>query len=70
MALAKAVGLGAVGALAIPWLVWGGTGRLVEWLHYGLVHFYIADRHFAWSWPIFCTVTLFTWLLLKAAGDG
>jgi hypothetical protein len=68
MPLVKAVIVGAVGALAIPWAIRGGTGQLVEWLHYGLVSFNVGSWHFAWSWPIFCVVTLFTWALVKWAG--
>ena len=61
MALVKAVTIGAVAALAIPYVIRGGSGQLVEWLHYGLVHFSIGGWDFAWSWPIFCVVTLFAW---------
>ena len=68
MPLVKAVAAGAVGALAIPWAIRGGSGGVVEWLHYGLVHFSIGSWPVAWSWPIFCAVTLFTWALLKWAG--
>jgi hypothetical protein len=68
MSLVKAVAAGVVGALAIPWAIRGGSGQLVELLHYGLVHAQVGDWHFAWSWPIFCVVTLFTWAMLKWAG--
>lgn len=64
MALVRAVALGAVAALAIPYVIRGGTGQLVEWLHYGLVHFSVSGLHFAWSWPLFCVVTLFAWAML------
>lgn len=61
MALVKAVLAGTVAAAAIPYIIRGGSGRLVEWLQYGLVHFSAGGLHFAWSWPLFCVVTLFTW---------
>ena len=64
MALVKAILAGAVAATAIPYIIRGGSGRLVEWLQYGLVHFSPGGLHFAWSWPLFCVVTLFTWGLL------
>jgi len=64
MALVKAVIAGAVAALAVPWVIRGGTGQFVEWLHYGLVQFSIGSVHLAWSWPLFCIVTLFTWAML------
>jgi len=60
--------VGAVGALAIPWAIRGGTGQLIELLHYGLVNLHLDGWHIAWSWPIFCIVTLFTWAMLKWAG--
>jgi hypothetical protein len=61
MALVKAVLTGTAAAVAIPYIIRGGTGRFVEWLHYGLVHVSVGGLHFAWSWPLFCVVTLFTW---------
>ena len=67
MPLVKAVIAGGVGALAVPWGIRGGTGQLVELLHYGLVNFSLGEWHFAWSWPVFCIVTLFTWAMLKWA---
>jgi hypothetical protein len=42
----------------------GGSGQLSEWFGYGVVHLNAGGVHFAWSWPIFCLVTLFTWGLL------
>ena len=44
--LVKAVAAGAVAALAIPWVIRGGTGQLVEWLHYGLVQVNLG------CWPL------------------
>ena len=67
MRLPIAVALGSAGALAIPWAIRGGTGDLVELLHNGLVQAHIGGWHFAWSWPIFCIVTLFAWAMLAWA---
>jgi hypothetical protein len=67
MPLVKAVIAGAVGALAIPWAIRGGTGPLVTLLHYGLVEIRTESVHVAWSWPVFCIVTLFAWAMLKWA---
>jgi hypothetical protein len=64
MALVKAVLAGAVAALAVPWAIHGGSGQLVELLHYGVVQFSIGGVQLAWSWPLFCIVTLFTWAML------
>jgi hypothetical protein len=67
MALAKAIVAGAIAALAIPYATRGGTGALVERIQYGLVSFDIGSYHFAWSWPLFCIVTLFAWAMLAWA---
>ena len=67
MPLGRAVIVGAIAALAIPYLAGGSDGGLGEWLGRGVVHFSAGGLHFAWSWPIFCVVTLLTWALLAAA---
>jgi hypothetical protein len=67
MALVKAVITGAIAAIAIPYIDAAGSGLMFEWLRYGVVHVTLAGRHFAWSWPVFCVVTLFTWALLAWA---
>ena len=67
MPLARAVVAGAVAALAIPWLTRGSDGQLGEWVGRGVVHLTLGSTHLAWSWPIFCVVTLLTWALLAAA---
>ena len=64
MALVKAVLAGAVAAIAVPYVIRGGTGGFVEMLKYGTVQFNLGSVDFAWSWPLFCVVTLFTWGLL------
>ena len=67
MALVKAVIAGAIGAMAIPYVMRDGTGQVADWARYGLVQVDVESIHFAWSWPIFCGVTLFTWALLAWA---
>ena len=67
MPLGRAVIVGAIAAIAIPWLARGGNGELGEWIGRGVVHFSIGSVHLAWSWPLFCIVTLATWALLAAA---
>jgi hypothetical protein len=67
MALVKAVLAGAVTAIAVPYVIRGGTGGFVEMLQIGLVQVSVAGVHFAWSWMLFCVVTLFTWALLAWA---
>ena len=67
MPLVRAVIVGAIAAIAIPDLNREGGGQLAEWLGRGVVHASAGSLHFAWSWPIFCVVTLLTWALLAAA---
>ena len=67
MPLGRAVIVGAIAALAIPYLNREGGGQLSDWLARGVVHASAGGLHFAWSWPIFCIVTLLTWALLAAA---
>jgi hypothetical protein len=67
MALVKAVFAGAVAAIAVPWIIKGGTGGFVEMLQTGLVQVRLGSVHFGWSWLLFCVVTLFTWGLLAWA---
>lgn len=61
MALGKAVLAGAVAATAIPYAMRGEAGDVPEWLQRGLVPLPLGDLHLAWSWPLFCVVTLFAW---------
>jgi hypothetical protein len=64
MALVKAVLIGGAAAVAIPFIDRGGTGLVFDWLSYGVVHVSAAGWHLAWSWPVFCVVTLFAWAML------
>jgi len=67
MALVKAVIAGAIGAMAIPYVMRDGSGQVADWARYGLVQVNLEGVHFAWSWPIFCVITLFTWAMLAWA---
>jgi hypothetical protein len=67
MALVKAVLAGAVAAIAVPYVIRGGSGGFVEMLQYGIVQVSLGSVQFAWSWPLFCVVTLFTWGFLAWA---
>ena len=67
MALTKAVMIGAVAALAVPWAMRGDPGQIGAWMQRGLVDFNLGSTHFLWSWPLFCVVTLFAWGFLAWA---
>ena len=67
MALGKAVLVGLVSSLAIPWVFRTDSGQLGEWSRLGLVRFTLADTPLGWSLPLFATVTLFAWLFLSWA---
>ena len=67
MALVKAVIAGTIAAAGVPWAMRGGDSELVHWLQYGLTQVRTDYFHFAWSWPIFCAVTLFAWAMLAWA---
>ena len=67
MALGKAVLIGAVAALAIPFAMRGSTGQLGDWLRLGLAEPSVGGSTIAWSWPLFCAVTLFAWGFLAWA---
>ena len=67
MALGKAVLVGSVAALAVPWVMWNETGMLGEWVHLGVMQLSLAGTAIRWSWPLFCAVTLFAWGFLAWA---
>lgn len=67
MALVKAVVAGAIAAMGVPFMMRDGTGEIGDWARYGLVQLRLEGLHFAWSWPIFCLVTLFAWAMLAWA---
>ncbi|HEX6377159.1 MAG TPA: hypothetical protein VFZ91_15715 [Allosphingosinicella sp.] len=67
MALGKAVLVGIVASLAIPYVFRHDTGQLGEWSRLGLVRFALGDTPLGWSLPLFAAVTLFAWLFLAWA---
>lgn len=67
MALGKAVMIGAVAAVAIPWAMRGDTGELGGWVRYGVMEFSLGGADIDWSWPLFVGVTLFAWGFLAWA---
>jgi len=64
MALGKAVLIGAVAAIAIPWVA-GTQGELAQWVNRGMITLPIVELH--WSWTMFAIVTLFAWAMLAWA---
>ena len=64
MALVKAVALGAVAAIALPYVAHGQAGEFAQWLQIGMVRLHVASWSFDWSWLIFSVVTLFAWAML------
>ena len=67
MALGKAVLIGSVAALAVPWVMWNETGTLGEWVHRGVMELSLGGTAIRWSWPLFCAITLFAWGFLAWA---
>ena len=67
MALGKAAVAGAVAALALPYVMRDDHDAFGGWIHRGTINFDLGGVHLAWSWPIFCVVTLFAWGLLAWA---
>jgi hypothetical protein len=64
MALGKAVLVGVVASLAIPFILGDRVGQLSEWLRQGLVKFSVGGQELGWSLPIFAGVTVIAWLFL------
>jgi hypothetical protein len=65
MALGKAVLIGAVASVAIPYVFRTDASQLGQWSRIGLVRFAIADTPLGWSLPVFAAVTVFAWLFLS-----
>jgi hypothetical protein len=65
MALGKAVLVGIVTSLAIPYVFRADQGQLGEWARIGLVRFTLGETPLGWSLPLFAGVTLFAWLFLS-----
>jgi hypothetical protein len=60
--------LGGVAAVGVPWAFDGERTLLARWVDAGTVDLPFAGLEF--SWPLFCAVTGFAWLLLRAARSG
>ena len=67
MALTSAVGLGVVGAVAIPFVAERSGFDMAGLLTGKLVRIPLGGIELHWSWLIFCVVTLIAWASLKAA---
>jgi len=67
MALTTAVGLGAIAAVAIPWVSERTNFDIAGLLSGELVRIPLGGIELHWSWLIFCVVTLIAWASLKAA---
>ncbi|MBA3677660.1 MAG: hypothetical protein H0W74_09700 [Sphingosinicella sp.] len=64
MALLRAVALGAVSAVALPYLLDGKAGQLGEAVHYGTIAL-PRGLGLSFSVPIFLGVALFAWIFFK-----
>ncbi len=64
MALTTAVGLGAVAAVVVPWVVERSGADDGGILSGQLVRIPIGGVELHWSWLVFCVVTLIAWASL------
>ncbi|HLL31152.1 MAG TPA: hypothetical protein VK403_09175 [Allosphingosinicella sp.] len=67
MALGKAVLVGVVASIAIPYVLRSHSGQLGDWVRRGLIDFEAAGHQIYWSLPLFAGVTLIAWLFLSWA---
>ena len=67
MALTTAIGLGAIAAVAIPWISERTGFTLAGLLTGEYIRIPLGGIELHWSWLIFCVVTLLAWGALKAA---
>jgi hypothetical protein len=67
MALGKAVVAGAAAALAIPWALAGAEGPIGDLVRSNLIRLTLGGTTLAWSWTLFCVVTLIAWAFLAWA---
>ena len=65
MALGKAVLIGAIASVAIPYVARADAGQLGQWSRIGLIRFTIADMPLGASIPLFAAVTVFAWLFMS-----
>jgi hypothetical protein len=61
MALARAVGIGMVGALLVPAAFRRGSGALADQVRASTIHLEVGSFDINFSWPIFAVVTLLAW---------
>ncbi len=64
MALPTALGIGAVAAVAIPWLAERNEETLGGLLEGQFFRLPVFDTPLHWSWLIFSVVTMITWASL------
>jgi len=67
MALGKAVLVGLVASIAVPYVLRANAGQLSLWVRRGLLEFDVAGHQIHWSLPLFAGVTLVAWLFLSWA---
>jgi hypothetical protein len=67
MALGKAVLVGLVASIAVPYVLRSHSGQLGDWMRRGLIYFEVAGHPLYWSLPLFAGVTLIAWLFLSWA---
>ncbi|MFS0736695.1 hypothetical protein ABC347_06570 [Sphingomonas sp. 1P06PA] len=69
MALLKALALGAIGAMAMPFVLRNEAGLIHELMSYWTVRPVPGEFGLIFSVPVFLVVTGFGWVLLKIAED-
>jgi len=67
MAIGKAVGLGMVAAIALPYILRDLTGPFGDFVANTTLHFPLSGHILFWNWLVFSIVTLAGWALLRAA---
>lgn len=68
MSLTKAIMLGGIGGIAVPFAIGGNDGPISALVAMMTIHG-PAGVSLPWSWPVFCLVTLASWLLLHFARE-
>ena len=69
MALLKAMALGAIAAISLPFVLHDASGTLGRAVNYGTVHPDAGRFGFPLSIPIFVIVTLFAAAMFRASRD-
>lgn len=69
MALLKAVALGAIGAIAMPFVLRNEAGLIHDAMSYWTVRPVPGQFGLIFSIPVFLVVTALGWILLKIAED-